>query len=205
MGVFTFVTSGLVWLALKYTVGIRVSPEEELAGLDIGEHGNIAYPDFAPAIPTGDFTGLEAAPQPVPAPAAAAAPAAAVPVEHKPRAGAALTKVSVVTRQDRFIPLQNALEQIGVTGLTVTNVFGYGQQKGHEAFFRGVPVEARLLPKLKVEVVVSKVPVDAVVEAARKALYTGHVGDGKIFVYDVENVVKVRTGEQGYDALQDAD
>ena len=120
-------------------------------------------------------------------------------------AGAALTKVSVVTRQDRFIPLQNALEQIGVTGLTVTNVFGYGQQKGHEAFFRGVPVEARLLPKLKVEVVVSKVPVDAVVEAARKALYTGHVGDGKIFVYDVENVVKVRTGEQGYDALQDAD
>ena len=205
VGVFTFVTSGLVWLALKYTVGIRVSPEEELAGLDIGEHGNIAYPDFAPAIPTGDFTGLEAAPQPVPAPAAAAAPAAAVPVEHKPRAGAALTKVSVVTRQDRFIPLQNALEQIGVTGLTVTNVFGYGQQKGHEAFFRGVPVEARLLPKLKVEVVVSKVPVEAVVEAARKALYTGHVGDGKIFVYDVENVVKVRTGEQGYDALQDAD
>src|SRR5699024_8264491 len=97
---------------LKYTVGIRVSPEEELAGLDIGEHGNIAYPDFAPAIPTGDFAGLEAAPQPVPAPAAAAAPAAAVPVEHKPRAGAALTKVSVVTRQDRFIPLQNALEQI---------------------------------------------------------------------------------------------
>ena len=192
-------------LLLKKTVGIRVTREEEMQGLDIGEHGNIAYPDFAPAIPTGDFAGLEAAPQPVPAPAAAAAPAAAVPVEHKPRAGAALTKVSVVTRQDRFIPLQNALEQIGVTGLTVTNVFGYGQQKGHEAFFRGVPVEARLLPKLKVEVVVSKVPVDAVVEAARKALYTGHVGDGKIFVYDVENVVKVRTGEQGYDALQDAD
>ena len=96
-------------------------------------------------------------------------------------------------------------EALGVTGLTVTNVFGYGQQKGHEAYFRGVPVEARLLPKLKVEVVVSKVPVDAVVEAARKALYTGHVGDGKIFVYDVENVVKVRTGEEGYDALQDAD
>ena len=201
VGGFTFVTSGLVWLALKYTVGIRVSPEEELAGLDIGEHGNIAYPDFAPAIPTGDYAAPAAAPAAMPA----AAPAAAVPVEHKPRAGAALTKVSVVTRQDRFIPLQNALEQLGVTGLTVTNVFGYGQQKGHEAYFRGVPVEARLLPKLKVEVVVSKVPVDAVVEAARKALYTGHVGDGKIFVYDVENVVKVRTGEEGYDALQDAD
>ena len=87
----------------------------------------------------------------------------------------------------------------------MTNVFGYGQQKGHEAYFRGVPVEARLLPKLKVEIVVSKVPVEAVVEAARKALYTGHVGDGKIFVYSVDQVVKVRTGEEGVQALQDVE
>ena len=116
-----------------------------------------------------------------------------------------MTKVSIVTRQDRFIPLQNALEALGVTGLTVTNVFGYGQQKGHEAYFRGVPMEARLLPKLKVEVVVSKVPVEDVVQAVRKALYTGRIGDGKIFIYDVENVVKIRTGEEGYDALQDAE
>ena len=199
VGAFVFVTSGLVWLALKHTVGIRVSREEELAGLDIGEHGNLAYPDFAPALPAED---LATAPEPLPAPAVPLQQA--VPVEHRPADGA-LTKLSIVTNQARFAQLQAALEALGVTGMTVTNVFGYGQQKGHEAFFRGVPVEARLLPKLKVEVVVSKVPVDAVVEAARKALYTGHVGDGKIFVYDVENVVKVRTGEQGYDALQDAD
>ncbi len=204
VGAFTFVTSGLVWLILKHTVGIRVSTNEELAGLDIGEHGNIAYPDFAPAIPTGEFLAPDASPAPE-APAAPAAAEAAVPVEHRPRSGAVMTKVSIVTRQDRFIPLQNALEALGVTGLTVTNVFGYGQQKGHEAYFRGVPMEARLLPKLKVEVVVSKVPVEDVVQAVRKALYTGRIGDGKIFIYDVENVVKIRTGEEGYDALQDAE
>ena len=204
VGAFTFVTSGLVWLILKHTVGIRVSTNEELAGLDIGEHGNIAYPDFAPAIPTGDFPAPDASPAPE-APAAPAAAEAAAPVEPRPRSGPVMTKVSIVTRQDRFIPLQNALEALGVTGLTVTNVFGYGQQKGHEAYFRGVPMEARLLPKLKVEVVVSKVPVEDVVQAVRKALYTGRIGDGKIFIYDVENVVKIRTGEEGYDALQDAE
>ena len=206
VGAFVFVTSGLVWLALKHTVGIRVSQAEELAGLDIGEHGNLAYPDFAPALPVEDL-GAEALP--AAAPAAPAAPAAvpvqqAVPVEHRAAPGA-LTKLSIVTNQARFAQLQKALEELGVTGMTVTNVFGYGVQKGHEATFRGLPIEARLLPKLKVEVVVADIPVDAVLDGVRKALYTGSIGDGKIFVYDVENAVKIRTGEQGREALQGAE
>ena len=202
VGAFVFVTSGLVWLALKHTVGIRVSRAEELAGLDIGEHGNLAYPDFAPALPVEDL-GAETLP------AAPAAPAAvpvqlAVPVEHRAAPGA-LTKLSIVTNQARFAQLQKALEELGVTGMTVTNMFGYGVQKGHEATFRGLPIEARLLPKLKVEVVVADIPVDAVLDGVRKALYTGSIGDGKIFVYDVENAVKIRTGEQGREALQGAE
>ena len=205
VGAFTFVTSGLVWLVLKHTIGIRVTAEEEMAGLDIGEHGNLAYPDFAPAVPTASTGDLPAVMPAAPAPAAAATMDEAVPVEHRARPAATLTKISIVTNQYRFTQLQEALENLGVTGLTVTNVFGYGAQKGHEATFRGAPVEARLLPKLKVEVVVSKIPVDAVLDAVRKALYTGNIGDGKVFVYDVENVVKIRTGEQGYDALQDAE
>ena len=116
-----------------------------------------------------------------------------------------MTWVPLVSREERFLPRANAWGALGVAGLTVDNDFGYGRRKGREAYFRGVPMEARRLPKLKVEVVVSKVPVEDVVQAVRKALYTGRIGDGKIFVYDVENVVKVRTGEEGYDALQDAD
>ncbi len=196
VGVFTFVASALVWLAIKATVGIRVSREEELTGLDIGEHGNMAYPDFAPAALQFENASEMAHS------GASVAPDEAVPVVHHESTGSKMTKVTIVTNQARFNLLQASLEQIGITGLTVTSVFGYGVQKGHETYFRGAPVEARLLPKIKVEVVVSKVPVSDVIEAAKKALYTGHIGDGKIFVYDVENVVKVRTGEEGYDALQ---
>ena len=209
VGAFTFASSALVWLILKKTMGIRVSREEELQGLDIGEHGNAAYPDFAPAAPTAELDGEPG--MPAPAPAAAPAPAeavsadAAVPVEYRVRTGPKLTKVTIVASQARFSQLQEALERLGITGLTVTNVFGYGAQKGHRTYYRGAPVEARLLPKLKVDIVVSKVPVSEVVAAARRSLYTGSIGDGKIFIYDVENVVKVRTGEEGYDALQDTD
>ena len=109
----------------------------------------------------------------------------------------------MVFNQARFISLKDALSELGVTGMTVTQVMGCGTQKGHMNYYRGVQVEeVALLPKIKLEVVVSKVPVDQVVETAKKALYTGNIGDGKIFVYDVENVIKVRTGEQGFDALQ---
>ncbi len=112
------------------------------------------------------------------------------------------TKISVICRQSKFEDLKEALSGIGVKGITVTQVLGCGVQKGTAEYYRGVPVDFNLLPKTKVEVVVSAVPVDKVIETARQALYTGHIGDGKIFVYDVENVVKVRTGESGYDALQ---
>ena len=205
VGAFTFASSALVWLILKKTMGIRVSREEELQGLDIGEHGNAAYPDFAPAAPTAELDGEPGMPAPAPAAAEAVSADAAVPVEHRVRTGPKLTKVTIVASQARFSQLQEALERLGITGLTVTNVFGYGAQKGHKTYYRGAPVEARLLPKLKVDIVVSKVPVAEVVAAARRSLYTGSIGDGKIFIYDVENVVKVRTGEEGYDALQDTD
>ena len=205
VGAFTFASSALVWLILKKTMGIRVSREEELQGLDIGEHGNAAYPDFALAAPTAELDGEPGMPAPAPAAAEAVSADAAVPVEHRVRTGPKLTKVTIVASQARFSQLQEALERLGITGLTVTNVFGYGAQKGHRTYYRGAPVEARLLPKLKVDIVVSKVPVAEVVAAARRSLYTGSIGDGKIFIYDVENVVKVRTGEEGYDALQDTD
>ena len=207
VGIFGFVSTSLVWYVLKKIIGIRVSKEEELAGLDVGEHGNIAYPDFAPA--TGfaqDSKADEKA-------AVAALPKEtdvknvpvkeAIPVVHKEREGIKMTKVTIVTNQTRFSELENALSALGVTGLTITNVFGYGMQKGHETYFRGAPVETRLLPKVKIDVVVCKIPAETVVDTVQKVLYTGNVGDGKIFVYDVEDVVKVRTNEHGYDALQD--
>ena len=211
IGIFGFVTTSLVWLALKKTIGIRVSAEEEIAGLDIGEHGNIAYPDFAPitAAPVSELSAgaeeerVEAAVASVPK-AAAETDDQKVPVIHKERTtGPKMTKVTIITNQSRFSELESTLARIGVTGLTISNVFGYGMQKGHETYFRGAPVESRLLPKVKIDVVICKIPTETVVNAVQKVLCTGNVGDGKIFVYDVEDVVKVRTNEHGYDALQD--
>ena len=155
------------------------------------------------------FTGKEETPS------FAAAPVSvekSVPVEHFPQAetavsgntsAAKLTKVVMIFNQSRFVALKDALTGLGVTGMTITQVMGCGTQKGHTNYYRGIKVEeAALLPKIKLEVVISKVPVEEVIALAKKVLYTGHIGDGKIFVYDVENVVKVRTGEEGYDALQ---
>lgn len=210
VGAFTFVSTALVWLALKKTCGIRVSPEEETEGLDIGEHGNIAYPDFAPASiadPSAPDTVLSGTGT-VPAATAAPAPAEkAVPVVHAQRTagGVKMTKVTIITNQSRFAELQDALEKLGVTGITITNVFGHGMQKGHQAWFRGAPVETRLLPKVKIDVVISKIPTGVLVDTVQKTLYTGNIGDGKIFVYDVEDVIKVSTNEHGYDALQDTE
>ena len=210
VGVFSFVSSSIVWLVLKKTVGIRVSAAEEVAGLDIGEHGNIAYPDFALVTEVSDpaeFDETEIAAKG--AENASGVPVeTAVPVVHETAAPTAatptgMTKATIIMNQNRFAQLQEALEAIGITGMTVTNVFGFGVQKGHKAFFRGAPIETRLLPKIKIDVVVSKIPVDTLVKTVQKVLYTGNIGDGKIFVYDVRDVVKVRTGEHGYDALQD--
>ena len=116
-----------------------------------------------------------------------------------------LTKVEIICKESRLEALKNAMTGIGITGMTVSHVMGRGAQKGKPEYYRGIPVEATLLPKVQVDIVVSKVPVRSVIDTAKKVLYTGHIGDGKIFVYDVENAIKVRTGEEGYDALQDVE
>ena len=204
VGAFVFVTTFIVWMILKKTIGIRVSREEEIAGLDIGEHGNLAYPDFAPATATvSEAGGTDAPPVIRPAAAGAVPVEKAVPVEHHESPGVKMTKATIVANQTRFADLQDALEAIGITGMTVTNVFGHGMQKGHTSYFRGAPIETRLLPKIKIDVVICKIPAETLIETVQKVLYTGNVGDGKIFLYDVEDVIKIRTGEHGYDALQD--
>ncbi|MCL2176197.1 MAG: P-II family nitrogen regulator [Treponema sp.] len=114
-----------------------------------------------------------------------------------------MTKVVIMTKRSMFEGLKNAFDKIGITGMTVTQVLGCGMQRGGKEYYRGIPLESSLLPKIKVEVVICKIPVKLCVDTIKKALYTGNIGDGKIFIYDVENVIKVRTGEEGYDALQD--
>jgi Amt family ammonium transporter len=204
VGAFTFIASGATWLVIKKTLGMRVSAAEELEGLDIGEHGNAAYPDFA--IAASSVAGEEQVPAaslPSNAPSRAVSPETAIPVRNEARPGAKMTHVSIVTKQSKFETLREALDKIGITGITVTNVLGYGMQKGNTEYYRGAPVETRLLPKVKIDIVICKIPVDVMIKTVKEALYTGSVGDGKIFIYDVENAVKVRTGEEGYDALQD--
>lgn len=205
VGAFTFATTFALWWVLKKTMGIRVTREEELAGLDIGEHGNRAYPDFVTAVENIDYSAEGAEPEPV-----GAVPAAkAVPVQEAAPAGERgtpkITKVEIICKESRLEALKSAMKAIGITGMTVSHVLGFGIQQGKPEFYRGAPVEASLLPKVQVDIVVSKVPVPTVIATAKEVLYTGHIGDGKIFVYDVENVVKVRTGEEGYDALQDVE
>ena len=203
----TGVTITVTFLILKKTVGLRVSREEEIRGLDSTEHGlPSAYADFVPAVEKldyGDAAAFAATVAAVDAPAGEAIPAvkAAAPADGT----AKFTKIEIVCKEARLEPLKAAMMQIGITGMTVSHVLGCGAQKGKPEYYRGVPVDADLLPKVQVDIVVSKVPVRQVIETAKRVLYTGHIGDGKIFVYDVENVVKVRTGEEGYDALQDVE
>jgi Amt family ammonium transporter len=191
----------LTFLILKKTVGLRVSREEEIKGLDRTEHGlPSAYADFAPAVESLDYGYEGAVAVSGETPVAEAVPVKKVQAveDGTPK----FTKVEIICKEPRFEALKNAMMEIGITGMTVSHVLGCGAQKGQPEYYRGVPVEANLLPKIQVDIVVSKVPVRHVIETAKKVLYTGHIGDGKIFVYDVENVVKVRTGEEGYDALQ---
>lgn len=185
------VTMTIVFIVIKKTVGLRVSKSEEIAGLDIEEHGiESSYADFmhvsvdeakkSPSIDT------------------------AIPVTYNTlKENVKMTKVVIITKQSKFEQLKSAMDEIGVTGMTVTHVLGCGMQKGNSEFYRGVPINSTLLPKVKIEVVICKIEVEELINATKKALYTGNIGDGKIFVYDVENVIKVRTSEQGYDALQD--
>ena len=194
----------LTFFVIKKTNGLRVSREEEIKGLDKTEHGlPSAYADFVPAVESVDYgyEGAVAVTGDVPV-------AEAVPVKKEPvfnDGSPKFTKVEIICKEPRFEALKNAMMDIGITGMTVSHVLGCGAQKGQPEYYRGVQVEANLLPKIQIDIVVSKVPVRLVIETAKKVLYTGHIGDGKIFVYDVENVVKVRTGEEGYDALQDVE
>ena len=199
----TIATMTLIFWIIKKTNGLRVSKEEEITGLDLPEHGLMSsYADFMPAVDLSlsAYTSETNPDGPV-------SMDQAVPVVHKesvsPASDMKMTKVEIITNPAKFDALKAAMNAIGITGMTVTNVMGCGMQKGGTEIYRGVKMDITLLPKVSVGIVVCKVPVGTVVEAAKKALYTGKIGDGKIFVYDVENVIKVRTGEEGYLALQD--
>ena len=206
VGAWTAITITITFYAIKATVGLRASAEEEITGLDATEHGlPSAYADFMPAI---DGYGQETADIPLGDTSVDEAVPVVLKSESKNVAVGSdvkMTKIEIVMKQDKFEKLKSAMMQIGITGMTVTHVLGCGTQKGKPEYYRGVISEATLLPKVQVEIVVCKVPVKTVIETAKKVLYTGHIGDGKIFVYDVENVIKVRTGEEGYDALQDVE
>lgn len=213
----TAVTITIAFAVIKAIFGLRVSPEEELQGLDATEHGlPSAYADFMPASNLFYHNGasietlkgnvpMDQAVEIVKAPGVAesAKPAdTKAPAKVSSDESAKLTKVSIICNQARFDDLKNELNKIGVSGITVTQVLGCGAQKGATRYYRGAELDIVLLPKMKVEVIISAVPVDTVIEAAKHALYTGNIGDGKIFVYDVENAVRVRTGEEGFDAIQ---
>ena len=209
IALWTVVTMTITFKIIEKANGLRVSKEEEIKGLDSTEHGLInAYADFACAVEhlydgdeeAAEITGSVPVDEAVPVQLASApAPNTAVASDVK------MTKIEIICKQNRFDALKNAMTGIGITGMTVTNVLGFGTQGGSKERYRGVEVEVSLLPKIQVEIVVCKVPVKTVIDTAKKVLYTGNIGDGKIFVYDVENVIKVRTGEEGYDALQDVE
>jgi len=203
------ITMTIVFTVLKKTMGLRVPAEEEITGMDIVEHGLVsAYSDFMPTLSAigiagsnnaslhFDMTGYDNKIE---------VPVEIIKTTSTSTSKIKITKVVIIINQSKFQILKEAMNNIGITGMTVTNVLGCGVQKGYTEYYRGVKVDMNLLPKLQVEIVVSKVPARTVVETAKKVLNTGHIGDGKIFVYDVENAIKIRTGEEGYDALQDDD
>ena len=206
------ITMSVLFSVMKKYKFLRARKEDELAGLDASEHGLASsYADFmpVPSVMLADNMYTEQTASPV---ASETTPAGNVPVEksvpvtvtsalgeHK------FTKISIVTRPDKFEALKAAMDAIGITGMTVSQVKGCGTQRGSAQYYRGSKIDIKLLPKIKLETVVTKIPVETVVDAAKKALYTGNYGDGKIFIYDVVNVIRIRTGEEGYSALQDED
>ncbi len=206
--VWVAVTMTIVFLAIKKFMGLRASVEEEVLGLDVTEHGLVsAYADFTSTLEeiyvdeplAAEITGTTPIDEAIPVQLKESAPVAS------DEEGLKFTKIEIVCKQSRFDILKTAMSRIGITGMTVTHVLGYGIQNGKPEFYRGAEVESNLLPKVQVEIVVCKVPVRTVIETAKKILYTGHIGDGKIFISNIENVIKVRTGEEGYDALQDVE
>ena len=205
IALYTSITMFVTFIIIKKTVGLRVSKEEEIKGLDVTEHGlSSAYADFL--LSTNAYADFVNGGQPVitgETPISEAIPIKKVSSVSKKEPK--FTKVEIIFKEERLYALKDAMSKLGIMGMTVSHVMGYGQQQAKPEYYRGVQVETDLLPKVQVDIVVSKIPVRAVIETAKKVLYTGNIGDGKIFVYDVENVVKVRTGEEGYDALQDVE
>ena len=195
----TAVIITVVFTLIKKTIGLRADAADEIMGLDRSEHGlPTAYAGYA-MMPDSTYEDAEPAVIAAVAPEKEEAPRKA---KEKAPDAPVYTRVQIICRPGSLEGLKAAMNKIGITGMTVTNVMGYGMQKGKPEYYRGTPVEVTLLPKVQVDIVVSKVPVRTVIDTARAVLHTGHIGDGKIFVYDVENVVRVRTGEEGYDALQ---
>ena len=203
IGLYTAILMTLIFFAIKKTIGLRASKNEEVRGLDLTEHGlSSSYADFMPVpqILTGkeEFKDGDVPPE----------KAVEVTLKSKERSastsdGVRFTKISIITKQSKFTELNTALTEIGITGMTVTQVLGCGVQKGKTEYYRGVEVEMNLLPKIQIDIVVCKIPVKQVIDTAVKAIYTGHIGDGKIFISDIEDIVRIRTGETGFDALQD--
>ena len=203
---YTAATIFVTFFLIKKTVGLRVSAKEEMVGLDQTEHGlATAYAGFSVMdidntmeMAINEHTVLSVEDQEI---KAAAIPAVKI---SRPE-GTGIYEVVIIARLVKFDELKKALNDLGVTGMTVTQVMGCGIQKGANAYYRGVEMDASLLPKVKVDVVIGAIPVDKVIQVVRDTLYTGNIGDGKIFVYEVEKVVKVRTGEENLDALQDVE
>ena len=194
----TAIVITVVFTLIKKTIGLRADAADEVMGLDRSEHGlPTAYAGYA-MMPDSAYEDAE----PEAIAVSVAETEAPRKVKEKAPDAPVYTRVQIICRPASLEALKIAMNKIGITGMTVTNVMGYGAQKGKPEYYRGTPVEVTLLPKVQVDIVVSKVPVRQVIDTARSVLHTGHIGDGKIFVYDVENVVRVRTGEEGYDALQ---
>nr|MCR5107612.1 adenylate cyclase [Lachnospiraceae bacterium] len=210
---YTAVTIWITFSIIKKILGLRVTAEEEITGLDQTEHGlHSAYADFEIQNSYGaeylegktdvDISSIEPASYES---AVEVKVAPNVDEETMKKGSAKMTKIEILCRERNLERLKNALISLGITGMTVSHVMGCGAQKGQPEYYRGVELEPTLLPKIRIDVVVCVVPVRKVIEVAKKVLYTGHIGDGKIFIYNVENVVKIRTGEEGYDALQDVE
>ncbi len=206
VAIYVFIVINIVFRAIRATIGLRVTKEEEINGLDFEEHGlTSAYADFM-MVPDTAAKAIEAGKAPE--------DAVEVPMETKdipekivpkevPADGHRLYCVTIITSDKRFEILKAAMEAIGITGMTVTKALGYGLEKGQTQMYRGAAVSAKLLPKVRIDIVVSKISPRTIIEVAKRALYTGKYGDGKVFVSTIDNAVKIRTGEEGYDALQD--
>lgn len=194
----------IVFLVIKHTIGLRADKEDELTGLDISEHGLLtAYAGYAMLPDTCEEDSVEPVTVSQDVPLDEAVEVKKMPSFHDEMPK--ITKIAIICKEHKLEALKTSMMNLGIKGMTVSHVLGCGVQKGKPEYYRGVQVEATLLPKVQVDIVVSKIPVRNVIDAVKKVLYTGHIGDGKIFIYDVENVVKIRTGEEGVDALQDID